>query len=124
YQIPSAGGATLSYGDGRGNLTGDGTWNYTFNTENMLTSATKSGVTASFDYDPSNRQVRKTVNGTQTRFVYSGDQLIAEYDGSNNLLRRYVYARGKNDPIMQLDASNNVTYLHADHLGSIIAQTN
>jgi len=123
-QIPSAGAATLTYGDGRGNLTADGTWTYTFNTENMLTGATKSGVTASFDYDAANRQIRKTVNGTQTRFVYSGDQLIAEYDASNNLLRRYVYAFGKDDPIMQLDASNNVTYLHADHLGSIIALTN
>jgi RHS repeat-associated protein len=125
-QIPSiSGGITLSYADGRGNLTGDGTWTYVFNTENMLTSATKSGTTASFDYDPANRQIRKTVNGTQTRYVYSGDQLIAEYDNSTgNLLRRYVYAFGKDDPIMQLDASNNVTYLHADHLGSIIAQSN
>ncbi|MBX9947995.1 MAG: hypothetical protein K2Y39_02405 [Candidatus Obscuribacterales bacterium] len=105
-QIPTAGAASLTYGDGRGNLTSDGTWTYAFNTENMLTFATKSGVTASFDYDPSNRQIRKTVNGTQTRFVYSGDQLIAEYDNSTgNLLRRYIYALGKDDPIMQLDAS-------------------
>lgn len=124
-QILTAGAATLSYADGRGNLTGDGTWTYTYNTESMLTGATKAGVTVSFDYDGANRQIRKTVGSTKTRFVYSGDQLLAEYnDATSALLKRYVYALGKDDPIMVIDASNNVTYLHADHLGSIIAQTN
>ena len=124
-QILTAGAATLSYADGRGNLTGDGTWTYTYNTENMLTGATKTGVTVSFDYDGANRQIRKTVGSTKTRFVYSGEQLLAEYnDATGALLKRYVYALGKDDPIMAIDASNNVTYLHADHLGSIIAQTN
>jgi len=127
-QIPTVGAASLTY-DGKGNLTGDGTWTYGFNTENMLTSATKSGTTASFDYDGSNRQIRKTTvigaTTTKTRYIYSGDQLIAEYDDTTgNLMRRYVYAFGKDDPIMQLDASSNVTYLHADHVGSIVAQSN
>ncbi len=123
-QILTAGASTLAYADGRGNLTSDGTWTYTYNTENMLIGATNGSVTVSFDYDAENRQIRKTVGSTKTRYVYSGDQLIAEYnDTTGALLRRYVYALGKDDPIMVVDASNVVTYLHADHLGSIIART-
>lgn len=124
-QILTAGASTLAYADGRGNLTSDGTWTYTYNTENMLIGATNGSVTVSFDYDAENRQIRKTVGSTKTRYVYSGDQLIAEYnDTTGALLRRYVYALGKDDPIMVVDSSNVVTYLHADHLGSIIARTN
>jgi RHS repeat-associated protein len=38
-------------------------------------------------------------------------------------VRRYVYA-GTDEPVLQIDGSGNVTYLHQDHQGSLIAQTN
>ena len=49
-QYSTIAGASLSY-DKNGNLTGDGIWSYAYNTENMLTSATKQGhLRASFTY--------------------------------------------------------------------------
>ncbi|MBK8225481.1 MAG: hypothetical protein IPK73_31085 [Candidatus Obscuribacter sp.] len=122
-QYPSVGGASYSYSNA-GNLTGDGTWTFGYNTENMLTSAVAAGTSASFSYDPFVRQTQKTVGTTKTKYVYSGSQLLEEYDGTTNaLLRRYVYA-GPNEPIFQIDSSGTVTYLHHDHLGSVIAQAN
>lgn len=122
-QYPTAGGATLSY-DTKGNLTGDGTWTYGYDDENMLISASKTGVSASFVYDPANRQTQKTVGSTKTRYVYAGSHLMEERDGTTgNLITRYVYA-GAEEPVIQIDGSGNVTYIHHDHLGSVIAQAN
>jgi RHS repeat-associated protein len=122
-QYPTVGGVNYSY-DTKGNLTGDGVWTYGYNTENMLTSAVKTGTNASFVYDPFMRQTQKTVGTTKTKYVYSGSRLMEEYNGANNtLLRRYVYA-GENEPVLQIASNGTVTYLHHDHQGSVIAQAN
>lgn len=122
-QYPTVGGVSYSYST-TGNLTGDGTWTFGYSVENMLTSATKTGTSASFVYDPQLRQTQKTVGSTKTKYVYFGSALFEEYNGTTNaLLRRYVYA-GPNEPILQIDNAGVVTYLHHDHLGSVIAQAN
>jgi hypothetical protein len=54
-QYPTVGGVSQTY-NSNGCLTGDGTWTYTFDTLNHLTAATKTGVSASYLYDPSHRQ--------------------------------------------------------------------
>jgi hypothetical protein len=36
-----------------------------------------------------------TKNGVATKFLYDGTDLIAEYDGNNNLLRRYRRLLGR-----------------------------
>jgi RHS repeat-associated protein len=90
----------------------------------MLTSAVKTGTNASFVHDPFLRQTQKTVGSTKTKYVYSGSHLMEEYNGATNaLLRRYVYA-GAEEPIFQIASNGTVTYLHHDHLGSVIAQAN
>ncbi|WP_163471465.1 hypothetical protein, partial [Escherichia coli] len=61
-----------------------------------------------------------------TRFLYDGDALTAEYDGSGNLLKRYVHgaADGVDDPMVEFSGANtSPRYLFADHQGSIIALT-
>lgn len=120
-QYPTVGAASYSY-NGNGNLTGDGTWTYGYNTENMLTSATKTGTSASFVYDPFLRQAQKTVGSTKTKYVYSGSHMVEEYNGTSNaLLFRYVYA-GAEEPVLKIAPNGTVTYLHHDHLGSVIVQ--
>jgi hypothetical protein len=42
---------------------------------------------------------------TATRFAYDGLEMIAEYDGSNVLTRRYVYGPGTDEPIVQYDGA-------------------
>ncbi len=48
---------------------------------------------ATLGYDPLGR-LYETVGSGTTRFLYDGDELIAEYDGSGTLLRRYTEFRG------------------------------
>lgn len=59
------------------------------------------------------------------RFLYDGDALTAEYDGSGNLLKRYVHgaADGQDDPLVEFNGTSTFPrYLFADHQGSIVAQ--
>ena len=89
----------------------------------MLTSATKTGTTASFVYDPNLRQIQKTVGSTKTKYVYSGSHMMEEWNGTaNTLTTRYVYA-GAEEPVLQMNSSGTVTYIHHDHHGSVIAQS-
>jgi RHS repeat-associated protein len=59
--------------------------------------------------------------------VYDGDRIAVEYDGSGNLLRRYAYGLGGDNPIVWYEGAavgqSNRRYLHANHEGSIIAVT-
>ncbi len=61
--------------------------------------------------------------GYSTRYVHDGDHIIAEYDGNNNLLRKYIYGPGIDQPVcMIVVADSNATYYyHFDALGSVVA---
>jgi RHS repeat-associated protein len=119
-QYTSVAGTNLTY-DTRGNLTGDGVWTFGYDYENHLVSAAKSGMTVNYAYDALGRRISKTVNGTTTRYVYSGDNLVEERDGSGAPLAKYVYEEGIDRPVkviiganaywFQLDASGNVAAL-------------
>ncbi len=52
-------------------------------------------------YDPLGRLYEVAGASGTTRFLYGGDELMAEYDGSGNLLRRYVHGADlkADDPI-------------------------
>ena len=69
------------------------------------------------------RQAQKNVGGTKTRFIYSGWQRIADYDGSDNFLRRFIYGPGLDEALIELDDQDVPTYLHHDRSGSIVATT-
>src|SRR5690349_2654865 len=62
---------------------------------------------------------------SDTRFLYDGDELVAEYDGSGTLLRRYVHGAGADDPMIWYEgatvASPGRRELFGDRQGSIIA---
>ena len=122
-QYPSVGGASYSYNN-NGCLTSDGTWTYGYSVEDKLVSATKTGVSASFVYDPRMRQVQKQVGSSKTRYYYSGLQRLADYDGSGNLLDRYVYGAGLDDVLIKVASGGTKTYYHQNWQGSVIALTN
>ncbi len=50
-QYTTAGPATFAYDD-NANLTGDGTWTYTYDVENRLVKAVGGGITTNLIYDP------------------------------------------------------------------------
>jgi RHS repeat-associated protein len=83
--------------------------------------------TITYTYDPAGRRIAKAVDGaTAVKYVYDGDQCIAEYDGNNNLLRKYIFGPGIDEPISMIDVehSNATYYYHFDGLGSVVALTN
>ncbi|HTK73243.1 MAG TPA: RHS repeat-associated core domain-containing protein, partial [Croceibacterium sp.] len=120
-------GTTQTY-DNNGNLTSDGTNGYAYDAENKMTSATVGGHAVTLRYDPLGRLYE--VNGIYgvTRFLYDGDDLVAEYNGSGTLLRRYVHGTSDgDDPQVWFEGSGVADtarhYLYADERGSIVAVT-
>jgi uncharacterized protein RhaS with RHS repeats len=80
--------------------------------------------TLSLAYDPLGRlwQTSSAAVGT-TRFVYDGDRLVQEFDGSGNLLRIYVHGAGADEPVVWYELTGGPVrrFLHADQQGSIVA---
>ncbi len=67
------------------------------------------------------------MSSSDTRFFYDGDALVGEYDAANTLTNRYVHGgnAAADDPLVWYAGSGlmNRKWLHADHLGSIVAAT-
>jgi RHS repeat-associated protein len=75
-----------------------------------------------YKQDVAGRRVEKKVDGYSTRYVYDGPQVIAEYDGNNNLLRKYIYGPGIDQPVCMIEVADSKTYYyHYDALGSVVA---
>lgn len=108
--------------DARGNLTNFGADAYGYSSENLLTSA-PGGTTLS--YDPMGR-LYQTSSTTVTRYAYDGDQLVAEYNANNQLLRRYVHGPAIDEPVVWYEGNATAArrWLHADERGSIVAISN
>ncbi len=125
-QYTSAGPASFTY-DPNGNLTGDGSSNFVYDIENRLKSA--SGATpATLTYDPKGRlaSISGGAAGT-TRFLYDGDELVAEYaSNGSTILRRYVHGAAVDDPLVWYEGAGitDPRYLHRDERGSIVSATN
>ena len=122
-QYTSAGSATFIY-DTKGNLTSDGSTSYAYDAENRLLSAA-GGTTATLSWDPLGR-LYQTTGAATTRLLYDGDELVGEYDGSGNLLRRYVHGSGSDDPLVWYEGSGltDRRHLRTDQQGSIVAISN
>nr|WP_136252607.1 RHS repeat-associated core domain-containing protein [Ningiella ruwaisensis] len=122
-QYISAGGLTITH-DSNGNMTSDGENTYTYDIENRLTQV-QGSKNANLYYDPKERLIRINSGGTNTYFVYDGDALIAEYNHSQAMTKRYIHGSGVDQPLVYFDGSSTSTssakYLHANHQGSIIA---
>ncbi|MEQ9003770.1 MAG: RHS repeat-associated core domain-containing protein, partial [Pseudomonadales bacterium] len=121
-QYTSVGGSTHGY-DLNGNLSSDGATTFRYDAENRLVAAT-GAKTANLVYDPLGR-LFETSGGSAgtTQFLYDGDRLVAEYDGSGNLLRRYVHGSGVDEPVLWYEGAGlgSPRALLANHQGSIVA---
>ncbi len=124
-QMTAAGSATCAY-DTRGNMAGDcGSVTFTYNYNNLLTS-TSNGATLT--YDASNRLASYTPpSAATTQFLYDGSDIIAEYDTSGTVLRRYVFGPGSDEPMVWFERNGSGTYdkrfFYADQQGSIVSVT-
>lgn len=120
-QIVTHGGLAFAY-DANGNLTSDSATTFGYDAENRLITAS-GAKTAGLTYDPLGRLSLVSSGSTSTRMLYDGDDLVAEYDGSGSLLRRYIHGPGADEPLIQYEGSGLATkrHLYADYLGSVTA---
>ncbi len=104
--------------DDDGNLTARTGETIGYDFTNRLRSFSNSTNAASYAYDPFGRRIRKSVNGVTTWYLWDGDQLLAEYDGSGARKVRYAYAGGFSPAqVAYMNGSAEDVYdVHSDHL--------
>jgi RHS repeat-associated protein len=72
-----------------------------------------------YTYDALGRRTKKVVGGTTTLYLYDQNGLlIAEYDGSGNWQKDYLYLNGQPLTMIVANTPENVYYYHNDHLGT------
>jgi RHS repeat-associated protein len=119
-QIANVGAKAVTH-DSKGNITAIGTRSFTYSSENLLLTG-PSWTTLS--YDPVMR-LHQVAAASTTRLAYDGLDRIAEYDGSNALLRRYVHGPNIDEPLVWYEGSGTTDrrFLSSDERGSIISVT-
>jgi len=99
----------------------------------MMNVATGTTQVANYAYDPFGRRETKTVGSTITNFLNDGQDEIAEYDSSGDVLRRFVPGPAINEPVAYENCSGAtapkctgavaISYYHTDHHGSVVTMT-
>ncbi|WP_081073304.1 RHS repeat-associated core domain-containing protein [Burkholderia multivorans] len=124
----TAAGGSVGY-DNNGNVASYGGRSYGYDLDNRLvTGSTGLFSTVSLAYDAQGR-MRQTVepNGlfgsVTTNMLYDDTKLVAEYDSSGNVLRRYVQGSGADNPLVWYEGSGttNKNWFYTDQLGSVVA---
>ncbi|MCS6328970.1 MAG: hypothetical protein H8K06_18065 [Nitrospira sp.] len=133
-QLTTDANFTYQYDD-NGNLTRKtllATGNYTqysYDAENRLIQVQEFAAgnptavtTSSYRYDGLGRRIEKVANGQTTRYIYDGEDILLEYDGSNVLQARYTHGPGIDEPIAVTKGASTFFY-HQDGLGSVTELT-
>lgn len=117
-------GTTTYTSDDNGNQTAAGTRTYVWNTAGQLTSSTQTGTTITYAYDGLGNRATATSGATVTKSLWDRNaalpMLALERNGTNTLLRRYVFG---NDIISETTPAG-AYYLHYDNNGSATNATN
>lgn len=74
--------------------------------------------TSTYRYDGLGRRIEKIANGQTTRYIYDGEDILLEYDGTNTLQARYTHGPGIDEPIAVTKGGATFFY-HQDGLGSV-----
>ena len=98
---------------------------YDYDMKDRLTQVTLPDSTqVTFTYDALGRRASKTSGFQTTRYLWDGDELLAELDPSGNLLRSYVHGIEVDEVLYQEDYTKQETlFFHQDNLESTLALT-
>jgi len=126
YEVDASGSTTSYAHDANGNLTSDGTKTYVWNALNQLVEV-KEGTTtlATFEYDGGGRRTEKVAAGLTHQYIYDAEDIVEErITGSSSDTIRYHHGVGIDEPLARTNGSSVTTYYLADHLGSVVQETN
>ena len=113
--------------DANGNILDDGTFTYTYDSENRLIEVTNGTDVITYGYDGDGRRISQTINGETTIFAYgAGPNVLTEFTGSGVPKFDYIYAGNRSIARINFDPTGvpaSKTFYHPDHLGSTIGLT-
>lgn len=91
---------------------------------NLIAATLPNGTNIGYLVDAENHRVGKQMNGVlETGFLYDGEHIVAQLNGSNQLVSQFVYATGATSP--DYVVSGGVTYrIFSDQLGSPVLVVN
>ena len=115
-KLVSYNGASITY-DAIGNPLNDGTWTYVWENGRQLKQMSKSGTTASFQYNHDGLRVRKTVNNVVTNYTLHGKNIVNMTQGGNNL--HFFYDANNKPAIVEF---NGTKYAYVQDLQGDICQ--
>jgi RHS repeat-associated protein len=102
-----------------GNMTNDGYNTLVYDGEDRATSTSNPSAAATYTYDGNGLRVQKAVhNGTSTVYVFSGSQVIAEYENGASVgspTREYLYSGGQ---LKAKTEGSGTSYYHPDRLST------
>lgn len=83
-------------------------------------------MAATLSYDGAGRLSQTAIVGVITHLSYDGSDLVAEYDDTGTLLRRYVHGPGVDQPLVWYEGAVTTakTWLYSDHQGNTIRCAN
>jgi RHS repeat-associated protein len=89
-----------------------------------MTSATTNGMTTYYHSDGTGRRVRKaSSSATLTRYVYDGQNLFMELDGSSAIVREYTYFPGVDEP-HSVRQDGSIYYYMTEGPGNVVGLVN
>jgi RHS repeat-associated protein len=126
YEVDASGSTTSYTYDANGNLTSDGTKSYFWNALNQLVEVKEGSTTiATFEYDGVGRRTEKLAAGLTRTYIYDVEDIVEErISGSSSDTICYYHGAGVDEPLARKNSSDVVTYYLADHLGSVVQETN
>jgi RHS repeat-associated protein len=123
YEVDAVGSSSAFVFDANGNLAAQGSKTYEWDAADRLVRVLDGGAeVARFSYDGFGRRVQKIVGGVTRTYIYAAEDIIEERLPSSAV--RHVQGPGIDTPLATVDAQGAVSYYLADHLGSVVQQTN
>ncbi|HEY8098387.1 MAG TPA: RHS repeat-associated core domain-containing protein, partial [Methylobacter sp.] len=124
-----SGAQTASYSyDPAGNLTSDGSFNYSYNAagRRIATTDTTTGQTTHYGYDPLGQRISKTNAGNTSQYFYDEQgHLTGEYDATGQLIQEIIWLGDLPVAVLKPTttpanptATADIYYIHADHLST------
>ena len=118
YGYDASGNMTMKTAKLAGTCIGDVT-TYSWDTFDRLTRIDFPDTTyAAYRYDALGRRIEKDVNGVITRYIYDGDAIVLEFNGSNALTARYTHGVEIDQPLI-MERGGVSYYYHSDERGSV-----
>ena len=111
YQYDDNGNLTRKTLLATGNFT-----SYTYDAENRLITVEEFAAgnptavtTSTYRYDGLGRRIEKVANGQTTRYIYDGEDILLEYDGSNVVHATYTHGPGIDEPLSRTVVTSGVS---------------